>query len=1441
MVEWIKRLRGRKISQTQVGGEGSTNIQATYLVVMNGDLSNLVNSDLNELLTNKSRTIGTNSNTEATHSADELAQASFDLLKYPSTIEGFWLNRVELEKVAHELASSDAKVIVVLGPPGIGKSALLARLAHAERAKGNTVFGIKADFLPSSTNSLRDLSDVYSVPDGLVPEIIAHGKLSGTLLFVDQLDAVSASMDGSGGRLRAIADLINRVRTAPGVKICASVRPFEFQHDARFRTALPADEIQIIRLEPVPWSEVAKLLEALGIEASAVPVELQETLGIPQALSDYVSLCRETGSSPGAISWSMIQDGRLNYLSRQYGNLPILETVNKIADKITVSGNYQIPLEELPAPEQSASKVLCEAGVLSKTEDQRKLMFRHQSWLSTIRGRHLITGGSTLVETVSNLQQSLLGRPDTISTLNFLREANEERFNRELLELWEWQGLRRHSQHLLVEFSAASEKPTSSELAIVLGTLSGNDRPLRERALRMLVARKEWWPKIRKNISELATKDTPEAWPVWTILASAGEFAPNDVLMIVMDAWSTRGEFDNPSLWILEKLKGWPAEADTIFTRVVSRVQTADWTVVGVLRERSKRGEHDVAAHLLEIILNRLVQVAHHKAAEAREEAGIETKDADFDDDIIIEVEDLDIIDEPDETDLSIENDDTDTDESAPDDHRDIVRAIRQFEQERNQKVDYNLSNLLTSEHSFHGIADLIEADPKPYLEVLLPIWAQVGVDASTSLRIQRMRFRNKTPTLSEVDDDESNIDPSKPYFSAYLVEGTRVGLQALAQSSPDEFLKLVSHYQNTDSDLIQRLIAFGFSALAKHRPSEALKFVLEDPRRLALGTYNDELAETVLLVLSVAKHADQDSLRSLAITIKNWNLRDVTDFSSASTRRDVLRRNRAARLRLLSQIPIEKRWSSLSRFIAEEQRAIQDPEDAFKLQSYSGYVGSPMSADAMARASDADILNLFNELPDDTDGHPDPSRPLVGGSRQAASALAELAKKDPSRVTTILEQLSPRTHIHSIGVVLRELAQIETCDPQKVIGILRALAPYGGTAPDFQRDIAWALERIAPRAGGLDDEWIDILSSWLQPWIDPEPNRHSRAFSASHQPKDSDKRSVIYEQFRSKALPGGNFPILDAITIGLLARKPPAIERWLDLLETHLYRDEDPGVWDALTWRLASLRAADPARASRLMMSLFERYPELLLSTDGAHLIAATVRVFDDDQFSYILRSLRESSWTFGSLAAGEIAFVRYILRPEDTDTSEQVRTSFKNISDEHSLSFLAGVVNSAVEIWDHQNEDYRQRSHSLLLAAIPNASGPAATAIANIFSRVEQFAHDQNSLELLTAMSKNRAILAEVDEHWTPRRLNQLMFDGEFEETLLNFIEQTVEAFGSSLSDRRGRGPHLARDLTPIVLALHRSSGIRDRSLNVFERLLDLAPSEAEEAMRAADKPFG
>ncbi|MNG16619.1 hypothetical protein D3C84_1005500 [compost metagenome] len=99
-----------------------------------------------------------------------------------------------------------------MGGAGTGKSALLAELYCALKARGQIVLAIKADMLSPDIVNFADLARDLGMSGDIEQELLLLAVEGPVVLIIDQLDAVSEVMDQSSQRMQVLLRLASRLQ-----------------------------------------------------------------------------------------------------------------------------------------------------------------------------------------------------------------------------------------------------------------------------------------------------------------------------------------------------------------------------------------------------------------------------------------------------------------------------------------------------------------------------------------------------------------------------------------------------------------------------------------------------------------------------------------------------------------------------------------------------------------------------------------------------------------------------------------------------------------------------------------------------------------------------------------------------------------------------------------------------------------------------------------------------------------------------------------------------------------------------------------------------------------------------------------------------------------------------------------------------------------------------
>lgn len=507
---------------------------------------------------------------------NSLSRASRDLLSWPTTLQGGdWLERPELELLLQRITGEPCSLTLLLGPPGCGKSALLARLGQEMQLKNIPVLGIKADLLPEDILAPKALAEYLDLPQTVLATVQTLAEQGPVLVLVDQLDALADLVVQHSSRLRLLLNLIRDLESIPNVHIVASCREFERRHDPSLRNL----DAEVLTLELLSWEAVAAVLESKGVRAGAWNPDIRETLRSPHALDTFLSLL--TGNDESSLvngfqgllqtQWETkvlrVEDGALR------ASL-LLSLANHMAERETL----WLPLALFEDRYEIIHKLVAD-GLLILEPGSGRVAFRHQTLYEFVRARSFLNEVGSLTATVLEKQASLRIRPQLWHTLVYLRRVDEKRYQDELKSLWV-ENIRPHLRMLLIEFIGSQSKPLRQEQQIAFENF--DDPWFQRRFLNVVIGSQGWFEALRPmHFPMLMARPLSEAACIQPLLNSALSFAPHAVLALVDTHWLQHPDKDELSWRTLSMGSIAPLDSSWVdrLERLATRMDLSSWAI----------------------------------------------------------------------------------------------------------------------------------------------------------------------------------------------------------------------------------------------------------------------------------------------------------------------------------------------------------------------------------------------------------------------------------------------------------------------------------------------------------------------------------------------------------------------------------------------------------------------------------------------------------------------------------------------------------------------------------------------------------------------------------------------------------------------------------------------------------------------------------------------
>ncbi|WP_139077064.1 hypothetical protein [Candidatus Nitrospira nitrificans] len=292
---------------------------------------------------------------------------------------------------------------------------------------------------------------------------------------------------------------------------------------------------------------------------------------------------------------------------------------------------------------------------------------------------------------------------------------------------------------------------------------------------------------------------------------------------------------------------------------------------------------------------------------------------------------------------------------------------------------------------------------------------------------------------------------------------------------------------------------------------------------------------------------------------------------------------------------------------------------------------------------SDDDLLNLLNELPDETGSHNPKMRwsldfGRAGGAWQLAREFGTLAKQAPERVLKLLDKLNPGNQETYAGEALEGVADTNVPTATLIAGI-NSLDKRGFSSGRFREGAAASLKLRASRENGLPENVLEILKGWLTIHLEPDVREYKER---QHDGDVKKGQEILFGHSSTWSPPHGRGPILEALAEGYLQQRPPNYAGWVNVIESRIGIEKHPAMWVKTLMLMPSLFNWDRVRATALFDSVIKDSPSVLDHAFALYSIANVIRVCEPKATAQKWMSiLRLRGTDFSQQAYGEFLFL--------------------------------------------------------------------------------------------------------------------------------------------------------------------------------------------------------
>lgn len=365
---------------------------------------------------------------------------------------------------------------VVTGKAGGGKTGCIIECVEALRQSNDpvAVLAFRLDRINpvSSTKKLGESLELEESP-ALVLEAAAKAISGEAVLIIDQLDAVSTTSGRSSDFFDVVEDLLKEVRglrERVKLHIVVVCREFDWENDHRLRRLLAKVDAEI-SVTDFSLDEVKSSLGGGGFNTDLFDAKQLELLCLPQNLSLFLDANYNSGSQPEFFSekdlFDLYWDEKRNAVNERtaFSSDNWADIIQILCDAMTESQRLSVPKEKLDQFPNDCLAQMASEGVLSF--DGRGYGFGHETFFDYCFARIFMAKEKSLVSFLVLSEQHLFRRAQVRQVLVYLRDADRERYCRELIRLLRDERIRYHLKDLAVALVVSMPNPEEDDWNVI--------------------------------------------------------------------------------------------------------------------------------------------------------------------------------------------------------------------------------------------------------------------------------------------------------------------------------------------------------------------------------------------------------------------------------------------------------------------------------------------------------------------------------------------------------------------------------------------------------------------------------------------------------------------------------------------------------------------------------------------------------------------------------------------------------------------------------------------------------------------------------------------------------------------------------------------------------------------------------------------------------------
>ena len=378
-------------------------------------------------------------------------------------IQGTLIPRTKTAEVIARLTSGRPSDCVLTGQAGAGKTGCVMEVVDKLRANGVQVLAFRLDRHMSATTT-TDLGRRLGLEESpaLVLNAAAEYADAPAILVIDQLDAVSA-MSGRASQAFDVVEQLLVEAKAASIGTVVVCRVFDWRHDPRLRR-LVRDDDREIKLDKLLRDDVRHVLTKAGLNTSAFSPRRFDLLRLPQNLSLFfnANISQSTVFSSNSDLLRCYWNEKRTLVAERAGQRDQwIDVMGAMCDAMSETQQLSVREEKLDRFSPGYLEALVSEGVFAK--DDQSFAFGHESFFDYCFARLFVNKETPLTTLLKSSEQHLFRRSQVRQVLVYLREANFDRYVKELEGILSDEEVRTHLKDLVFALLASFDDPHDAE------------------------------------------------------------------------------------------------------------------------------------------------------------------------------------------------------------------------------------------------------------------------------------------------------------------------------------------------------------------------------------------------------------------------------------------------------------------------------------------------------------------------------------------------------------------------------------------------------------------------------------------------------------------------------------------------------------------------------------------------------------------------------------------------------------------------------------------------------------------------------------------------------------------------------------------------------------------------------------------------------------------